>query len=103
MYLLNPASAVSRLLLAVLMSDNTGPILVKAAPQTGDIADDTQTTPPLSPSGALSLPLPEDILSTISDNTADLQDRLDKFVNGLTAKIQSVSSLPHASERLMVS
>jgi len=76
----------------MMATDNiTGPILVKAAVPTDDIPSDTSLDALLPPSPTLSVPLNEDLLTAISDNTTDLQDRLNKFVNGLTAKIQSVT------------
>jgi hypothetical protein len=80
-------------LLMMATDNNTGPILVKAAVPTDDIPSDISTAALLPPSPTLSVPLNEDLLTAISDNTTDLQDRLNKFVNGLTAKIQSVTPL----------
>jgi hypothetical protein len=38
----------------------------------------------------LKLDIPVEVLSAISESTGDLQERLNKFVNGLNGKIQSV-------------
>ena len=71
--------------------DNNGPIIVKPAvpeqetPEGARVINSEQTT--------LSVSIPEDVLSAVSENTADLQDKLNKFVNGLNSKIQSVHSL----------
>jgi len=70
--------------------NNTGPILVKAAVPTEDLPSDIHLDALLPPNPPLSIPLSQDLLTAISDNTVDLQDRLNKFVNGLAAKIQSV-------------
>ena len=84
-------SDTDKQLLMMATDNNTGPILVKAAVPTDDVPSDTSLDALLPPSPALSVPLNEDLLTAISDNTTDLQDRLNKFVNGLTAKIQSVT------------
>jgi len=75
-------------------NSHTGPILVKAAVPADQLPEDIPVDQPVTPPNLpLSVSLSEDLLTAITDNTVDLQDRLDKFVNGLTAKIQSVS--PH--------
>ena len=68
--------------------DNNAPILVKPAvpdqeiPEGARVANSEQTT--------ISVSIPEDVLSAVSENTADLREKLNKFVNGLNSKIQSV-------------
>ena len=74
---------------------NRGPILVKPAPEeeedrqefTRGVAVDIVSS---GQAKRLSVPLSDDVLSKISDNTSELQDRLNKFINGLNSKIQSV-------------
>ena len=75
--------------------DNEGPILVRTAVQDEevpvgvrvDVVANTATQRPLN------LDIPVDTLSAISENTRDLQEKLNKFVNGLNSKIQSVKTL----------
>lgn len=76
-----------------MSTDNhTAPILVKAAVPADELPEDTHIDQLVAPSKPpLSVPLSPDLLTAITENTDDLQHRLDKFVNGLTAKIQSVS------------
>ena len=38
----------------------------------------------------LSVPVDERVLGALSTNTAELQEKLNKFVNGVSAKIQTV-------------
>lgn len=68
--------------------DDGGPILVNSAVPEQDIPESTRITNPERT--ALSVSIPEDVLSAVSENTAELQDKLNKFVNGLNSKIQSV-------------
>ena len=75
--------------------DNEGPILVRTAVQDEevpagvrvDVVANTATQRPLN------LDIPVDTLSAISENTRDIQEKLNKFVNGLNSKIQSVKTL----------
>lgn len=76
---------------------NRGPILVKPAPEEEEDRQDFTrgVAVDIISSGqakTLSIPLSEDVLSKISEKTGELQDRLNKFINGLNSKIQSVGS-----------
>jgi hypothetical protein len=68
--------------------ESSSPILVNSAvpeqeiPERARIANSEQTT--------LSVSIPDDVLSAISENSAELQHKLNKFINGLNSKIQSV-------------
>lgn len=68
--------------------DDGGPILVNSAVPEHDIPESTRIANPERTT--LSVSIPEDVLSAVSENTAELQDKLNKFVNGLNSKIQSV-------------
>jgi len=71
--------------------DNSGPILVKPAVPDEDIPEGVEvdvTTPTAQKS--LLVPIPDDVLSEISQNTTEVQEKLNKFVNGLNSKIQTV-------------
>jgi hypothetical protein len=72
--------------------DDDGPILVRAAVEDETHEDCSIDIPSNSPQ-PLTVPFTEDILEAITQNTTDLQNRLNKFINGLNSKIQSVPSL----------
>jgi hypothetical protein len=67
------------------------PIQVRAAVSEDAAPEEGEEANSRAKQKQLSVSVPEEVLQVISKNTADLQARLDKFVNGLNAKIQSVS------------
>jgi len=73
------------------LMDN-GPILVRAAVSQEDSPEEEEVNA-TNERKPLSVPIPEEVLIAVSQNTAELQDKLNKFVNGLNSKIQSVQSL----------
>ena len=69
-----------------------GPILVKSAPEESENFQGVRVeilSP--SPQRTLAVPISDEILGKISENTNELQEKLNKFVNGLNSKIQSVN------------
>jgi hypothetical protein len=71
-----------------------GPILVKSAPE--EDGEDLQGVRvdiiSQRHQKTLSVQVPEDVLRKVSENTEELQEKLNRFVNGLDSKIQSVYS-----------
>lgn len=87
----NPANSSDDPKTTVLLMDN-GPILVRAEVAEEDVTQGVRVDV-IANTGAqrtLNLNIPAEVLSSISDNTAELQEKLKKFVNGLNGKIQSV-------------
>jgi hypothetical protein len=78
----------------VVSMDDNGPILVRAASSEENISEgvtvDIHTN--TSQQRPLNVSIPDDVLRTVSENTQELQDKLNRFVNGLNSKIQSVRS-----------
>ena len=70
------------------MDTNSGPVLVKPSVPEQDIPEGARVANPEQTT--ISVSIPEDVLSAVSENTAELQLKLNKFVNGLNSKIQSV-------------
>lgn len=68
------------------------PILVKAAASENAASEEREEIDVAAKQRPLSLSIPEEALLAISKNTVELQASLDKFVNGLNDKIQSVST-----------
>lgn len=73
--------------------NDRGPVLVRSAvsqdsiptiPETDRSAEEQLQTK------SLKVSFPEDVLTSISENTGDLQEKLNKFVNAMNSKIQSV-------------
>jgi hypothetical protein len=67
------------------------PILVRATVSENAASEEHEEVDAAAEQRPLTVPIPEEVLQTISKNTTELQARLDKFINGLNAKIQSVS------------
>lgn len=74
------------------MANNNGPILVRAAVPEEEVPEGVRVNVIANTSAqkTLNLDIPVGMLSAISENTGDLQEKLNKFVNGLNGKIQSV-------------
>ena len=73
--------------------DGAFPILVRPAIQDNDEPPEGLRIDVLAASSTqkpLTVSVPETVLEAISENTSELQDKLNKFVNGLNSKIQSV-------------
>lgn len=70
------------------LMDNSGPILVRGAASEEDIPEEDVCA--IADRKPLSVPISEEVLLAVSHNTAELQDKLNKFVNGLNSKIQLV-------------
>jgi hypothetical protein len=73
--------------------NDRGPILVRAAVSQGSIptipeTDGSAEEQPQTRS--LKVSFPDDVLASISENTGDVQEKLNKFVNAMNSKIQSV-------------
>ena len=64
--------------------DSSGPILVKTAVPEEEIVEGSRTV--TQEQRILSV----EVLSSVVENTADLRENLNKFINGLNSKIQSV-------------
>jgi hypothetical protein len=74
--------------------DNEGPILVRAALPDEEVPAGVRVDVVANIAHRpLNLDIPVEVLSAISENTRDLQDKLNKFVNGLNSKIQSVKTV----------
>jgi LmbE family N-acetylglucosaminyl deacetylase len=69
--------------------DNNGPTVVRTAVSQEDSPEEEEVNV-TNEQKPLSVPIPEEVLLAVSQNTAELQDKLNKFVNGLNSKIQSV-------------
>jgi hypothetical protein len=74
--------------------DNDGPILVRTAvpEEESPAAVRADAVANTGTQRRLTLDIPVKTLSAISENTRDLQEKLNRFVNGLNSKIQSVQS-----------
>jgi hypothetical protein len=70
--------------------DDRGPILVKAAVPEEDVPEGVRVDVQVR---SLNVSFPEELLTTISENTGQLQEKLNKFVNAMNSRIQSVRSL----------
>ena len=68
--------------------DSSGPILVKTAVPEEEIVEGSRTV--TQEQRILFVEIPEEVLSSVVENTADLRENLNKFINGLNSKIQSV-------------
>lgn len=79
--------------------DNEEPILVRAAVQEEEVPAGVRVdvVAKIGAQRPLNLDIPVETLSAISENTGDLQEKLNKFVNGLNSKIQSVRTVVHWS------
>jgi len=76
-------------------TESIGPILVRPADDHSEPNDrSTPETNTLREQRRLSLSIPEELLHNISENTSDLREKLEKFVNGLNSKISTVPPLP---------
>ena len=74
--------------------ESTGPVLVRPVDEYSEPND--QSTPEnntLHEQRRLSLSIPEELLHNMSENTSDLREKLEKFINGLNSKISTVPPL----------
>jgi hypothetical protein len=69
----------------------SGPVLVRAAEPANEGEQSSVNEPSHAiQKGSLSVSIPDEILTGISTNTVKLREKLNKFVNGMDSKIQSV-------------
>jgi hypothetical protein len=73
-------------------NNGSGPVLVRAAEPESDGEEEQSVNESSTsvPKESLTVPIAEEVLGAISKNTTTLQEKLNKFVNGMDAKIQSV-------------
>jgi hypothetical protein len=70
--------------------DDRGPILVRAAVSEDTTSDGVSRVDETVQERRLNVVFSEEVLSVISENTGDLQEKLNNFVNAMDSRIQSV-------------
>jgi hypothetical protein len=78
-----------------MADDETGPILVRRAEDDDGESISSQGVrvdiiSHVRHRGSLSVSIPEELLARVSDTTTELRGKLDRFVNALNSKLQSV-------------
>jgi hypothetical protein len=74
------------------MSEDRGPILVKAAVSREEVSEGVRVDGVVFGEGRLSVEVGEEVLRTMGESTEETREKLNKFVNSMNTKIQSVPS-----------